>query len=204
MSVYSTYSIDFQGLSHGKHHFEFDIDDSLFSLWEESEIKRGKGRAAITLNRHSTMLEVETRIAAEVAISCDRCLEDFMLPVNFAGELIVKLTDQPVDEESDGEVMWLHSQADRLPLAQYIYESIILSLPYQRVHPDIKDCNPEMLKRFRIVSRNEFEQIEQELGAHSIEEELGEEEPQELTRLKEMKERLEKEKEQPAAKSRKK
>ena len=48
---------------------------------------------------------------------------------------------------------------DRVELAQYIYESIVLSLPYQRVHPE-GECNPEMLERFRIVSDREFASIE--------------------------------------------
>ena len=44
-------------------------------------------------------------------------------------------------------------------LAQYIYESIVLSLPYQRVHPE-GECDADMLHRFRIVSQEEFSQIE--------------------------------------------
>ena len=188
MSVNNTYNIDFQGLSLEKHHFEFDINDSLFSLWEESEIKHGKGHAEVTLAKHSSMMELDIKIAAEVAISCDRCLEDFMLQVNFNGHLIVKFTDQAVDEEFDGEVMWLNPKLDRLPLAQYLYESIVLSLPYQRVHPNIKNCNPEMLKRFRIVNREEFEEIEEGLGAHSIEDDFSEKRAQKLAKPEEIKE----------------
>lgn len=48
---------------------------------------------------------------------------------------------------------------DEVDLTQYIYESIVLALPYQRVHPD-GECNPEMLERFRIVSDEEFGGIE--------------------------------------------
>ena len=55
--------------------------------------------------------------------------------------------------------MWMLPGEDRVELAQYIYESIVLSLPYQRVHPE-GECNPEMLERFRIVSDREFASIE--------------------------------------------
>ena len=48
---------------------------------------------------------------------------------------------------------------DEVDLTQYIYESVVLALPYQRVHPD-GECNPEMLERFRIVSDEEFGGIE--------------------------------------------
>ena len=44
-----------------------------------------------------------------------------------------------------------------------IYESICLSLPYQRVHPDDSEgrstCDPDMLSRFRIVSEEEFDRL---------------------------------------------
>ena len=47
-----------------------------------------------------------------------------------------------------------------MQLAQYLYESVVLTLPYQRVHPE-GECNPEMLERFRIVSQTEFSAIEE-------------------------------------------
>ena len=62
---------------------------------------------------------------------------------------------------SFGELLPGEEQVD---LAQYIYESIVLSLPYQRVHPE-GECNPEMLERFRIVSDREFSAIEAQAAA---------------------------------------
>ena len=70
---------------------------------------------------------------------------------------VVKFSDEV--HEYDGEVMWMLPGEDRVELAQYIYESIVLSLPYQRVHPD-GECNPDMLERFRIVSDEEFGRLE--------------------------------------------
>ena len=56
--------------------------------------------------------------------------------------------------------MLFRSSETELNVAQYIYESICLSLPYQRVHPDDGEghstCDPDMLSRFRIVSEEEF------------------------------------------------
>lgn len=79
------------------------------------------------------------------------------MPIDFEGQLVVKFSDEV--HEYDGEVMWMLPGEDRVELAQYIYESIVLSLPYQRVHPE-GECNPEMLERFRIVSDREFASIE--------------------------------------------
>ena len=60
---------------------------------------------------------------------------------------------------SDGDILWISPADDTLDLGQYLYESIMLSLPFQRVHPDIRNCNPDMLKRFRIVSESEFDEL---------------------------------------------
>ena len=76
----------------------------------------------------------------------------------FRGHLTVKFSDGETDEY-DGEMMWISPSESEVDLAQYIYESIVLSLPYQRVHPE-GECDPAMLERFRIVSDSEFAAIE--------------------------------------------
>jgi len=107
----------------------------------------------------------------EGEVTCDRCLEEFMMPVDYTGTLQVKFAE--VAPESDGDIIWLHPVEGELPLAQYIYESIVLSLPFQRVHPDGEDgrpgCDPEMLKHFRIVSGDEFDEMfpEEEVDAEA-------------------------------------
>ena len=62
--------------------------------------------------------------------------------------------------------MWLNPAEEKVPLAQYIYESIVLSLPYRKVHgtgPDGEPlCDKEMLARFRIISQAEFDALETE------------------------------------------
>ena len=77
----------------------------------------------------------------------------------------MKFSDEP--REYDGEVLWLLPGEDEVDLSQYIYESIVLSLPYQRVHPE-GECDPEMLKRFRIVSDEEFSAIENRAEEHGV------------------------------------
>ena len=76
--------------------------------------------------------------------------------------MLVKFSDEV--HEYDGEVIWLLPMEDEVDLTQYIYESIVLALPYQRVHPD-GECNPDMLERFRIVSDEEFGRLEDRIEA---------------------------------------
>lgn len=144
MTPEKKYSIDFQGLSLGKHHIKFDVSDDLFTMYEESEVKQGELKVMIDLTKHSSMMELRIAIDGNVDVECDRCLDLLSQPIDYTGDLIVKISNE--QGEYDGDIMWLHPTDNRLSLAQYIYESVILSLPYQRVHASIEECNPETIK----------------------------------------------------------
>ena len=108
------------------------------------------------------MLTLDVTVDGSVVVECDRCLEDCNVPIHYEGQLLVKFSDEV--HEYDGEVIWLLPMEDEVDLTQYIYESIVLALPYQRVHPE-GECNPEMLERFRIVSDSELAAVEARAGA---------------------------------------
>lgn len=159
------YSIAYRGLKNGTHEFRFEVGKPLFEAFESSEIKDGRCVVEVTLERAETMLTADVRITGHVVVACDRCLEDCRIPIDFEGQLLVKFSDEP--REYDGEVLWLLPGEDEVDLSQYIYESIVLSLPYQRVHPE-GECDSEMLKRFRIVSDEEFSAIENRAEEHPV------------------------------------
>lgn len=165
MEVAEGYSIAYRGLKNGTHEFRFEVGKPLFEAFESSEIKDGRCVVEVTLERDETMLTADVRITGHVVVACDRCLEDCRIPIDFEGQLLVKFSDEP--REYDGEVLWLLPGEDEVDLSQYIYESIVLSLPYQRVHPE-GECDPEMLKRFRIVSDEEFSAIENRAEEHAV------------------------------------
>ena len=158
MDVNQRYSIAYKGLKPGMHDFEFEVDRALFEAYECSEIKDGKCKVEVKLERAETQLRMDVSIRGHVTVECDRCLDDLSLPIDYQGQLLVRFSNEL--GEYDGEVMWLLPAEDMVDLSQYIYESIVLSLPYQRVHPE-GECNPEMMKRFNIVTNEEFADIEQ-------------------------------------------
>ena len=157
MEVAQPYSIAFKGLKNGHHEFRFEVGKSLFEAFESTEIKDGACEVAVDMERSDAMLLLDIRITGHVVVACDRCLEACRIPIDFRSSLPVRFSEQ--EHEYDGEVLWLVPGEDEVDLAQYIYESIVLSLPYQRVHPD-GECDPDMLGRFRIVSDEEFATIE--------------------------------------------
>lgn len=171
MNVDKYFTIPWKGLEIGTHHFDFEADNTLFEAFESPDIKTGKVAVSIELERAPSALLLDVEMEGEVVVECDRCLDDLALPVDFQGELQVKFSDEV--EDYDGDVLWMNPADGELKLAQYIYESIFLCLPYSRVHGEDEDgkslCNPEMLAKFSIISDEEFERMAEEIGTELAE-----------------------------------
>ena len=148
MGANNKFSIDYMSLSSGLHTFDFEVDDTLFSDMESNEIKGGNCKVHACLNCSDSKLDVNVVISGSVVVECDRCLDDCRVPVEFSGLLTVRFSD--LQHDYDGDVMWI-AKGDQLSLKQYIYESIVISLPYRRVHEE-GGCNPEMMARFTTMS----------------------------------------------------
>ena len=147
----SRYLIDYMSLSSGLHTFDFEVDGSLFAEMESNEIKGGDCKVHVCVNVSETKLDVNVMISGVVVVECDRCLEDCNMPIDYSGQLLVRFSD--LQHDYDGDVMWI-AKGDQLSLKQYIYESIVISLPYRRVHEE-GGCNPEMMARFTIMNDEE-------------------------------------------------
>ena len=156
------YAIPYKGLKSGSYDFDFQVDNALFEAYDCEEVRGGDCQVRVKLNRAETMLELNVSIKGEVICECDRCLEDCPIAIDYNRDLVVKFSDEI--DEYDGDVMWLSPAEDSLDLTQYIYESIILSLPYRRVHEE-GGCNPEMLAAFATISEVEFERMAAEADA---------------------------------------
>jgi uncharacterized protein len=154
LSFSGKYTIQFKGLSDGIHPFEFELDNKFFEFFANQDVERGELAAGIKLLKKPGLLEINVNIKGTVNIICDRCLELFDFPVKFKGKLFVKFT-QEIDAQDDPDVIFLDPEEHQVDLAQYLYESVILSLPYRKVHPEGKmakvTCNPEMIEKLKNV-----------------------------------------------------
>ena len=155
MEQIALYTIAYKGLKNGSYDIDFEVDSRLFEAYEAEEILGGECCAKVRLNRSESMLEAHVVIDGTVICECDRCLEECRIPISYEGDLVVKFSDET--DYYDGEVMWISPSEDMLNLTQYIYESIVLSLPYSRVHED-GECNPDML--VQQISEEELEALE--------------------------------------------
>ena len=153
MGATNKFSIDYVSLSSGLHTFDFEVDDTLFADMESNEIKGGECKVHVCLNCSDAKLDINVMISGSVVVECDRCLEDCSIQVDYSGLLTVRFSD--LQHDYDGDTMWI-AKGDQLSLKQYIYESIVISLPYRRVHEE-GGCNPEMMARFMVSEEDAVE-----------------------------------------------
>ncbi|MDR2064152.1 MAG: DUF177 domain-containing protein [Prevotellaceae bacterium] len=154
MNYLSKYDVIFSGLSIGKYDFIFEIDDKFFEQFDYSEIKHGKLSANIELNRLSASMIAKVTISGSIVTVCDRCLDDIAINIEYKGILLIKYKETGDDDNTGDEIMYLNRGDDIVNFAQYIYESIGISLPIQRLHSDESQCNEEMIKILKKMTVN--------------------------------------------------
>lgn len=157
MNKLSKYRIVYQGLSVGLHEFDFEIDNVFFESLEYSDIKKGKLKTKVLLHKKTTFLELDFQIDGFVELTCDRCLDEYNQSIHYEGKLFVKFSEK--EHELAENVICLLPSENELDLSHYIYESISLSIPLKRVHPEDENgdvtCNPEMLEKLNYYKAEE-------------------------------------------------
>jgi len=158
-SILGAYSISYKGLKLGKHSFDFEINNDFFAEFPEGEVKEGTLTAKVMMNKQNNLLEFDIVIKGKVKVTCDRCLEQFFLPIEYKGFLVAKIGNEEVEDQAD--IIFLTEDDHEVNLAQYLYESIHLSLPLKRYHglkgSRIEDCDQEMLKYIKFEDDDQAE-----------------------------------------------
>lgn len=127
--------IPFTGLKLGEHQFEYHIKNDFFDMYDYSEFNSTNIQVSIKMLKKTTMLELAISHQGTVNVPCDVTNEDFDLPVNGQLNLVVKFGEEFNNDSED--LLILPPSEFQLNIAQYIYEMIVLSVPYKRIHPDI-------------------------------------------------------------------
>lgn len=143
------YIIPINDLKDGKHRYEFDVADKFFEPYPESEVKKCSIHVVVDLMKRSTGVDTDFSLKGVATVVCDRCLDEFEMPLEYTAHLTFVPGDEP-GEVSD-EMVVIPRNDTRLDIRQYIYEFINLAVPFQKYHPDDETgnptCNPEMLRR---------------------------------------------------------
>ncbi len=131
---FDKFLIGFDGLKLGEHDFKFLVDTAFFKELEYSEIQEGKVVIDAVFTKSERLMEMELSFEGEVILPCDRCGEDFSIPIDFEESVVVKLGDE--NDEDEGMIILKRGETE-FDISHYLYESISLSLPTVRVHPEV-------------------------------------------------------------------
>jgi uncharacterized metal-binding protein YceD (DUF177 family) len=144
MDALDHFSIPVSGLSIGLHEFQFAIDSEFFLSFEESPVQDAQVDVLLQFDKRHDMYIMNFDINGTVVTTCDRCLEEFGLPIEDSQTLLVKFDEK---ESEDADIVFILRGTTRLNVAKYIYEFINLAVPMAKTHDDSgESCNPEMLK----------------------------------------------------------
>ncbi len=156
------YSIPFSGLNPGKHQFYFDIGSDFFESFGYEDIRDSQLRVDVVLDKQANMLVAEVKISGFVELTCDVCLQNFKKDTLIEEQLVVKFQDADIEELTD-DIMILGKNDHELPLGEFLYEHIVLSIPpYLRCSiQEGLECDEDMIKVLqKLAPQEEKDQVD--------------------------------------------
>ncbi|MEO1517986.1 MAG: DUF177 domain-containing protein [Bacteroidota bacterium] len=126
MSDLKHYSLPLKGLKDGMHEFDFEVDSHFFQDFEASPIREGEFSVQLYFDKRPDLIVLTFQLEGTFQATCDRCLNEVMLPIRDSHQLMVKYSEQQTEE---AEVVYIPRGSTELNVAKFIYEYICLSMP---------------------------------------------------------------------------
>jgi len=145
------FEIAFVGLKPGEHTFEYQVTDSFFENYGPQDFSDCKATVKLTLDKKSDFFLLKFEIGGSVSVICDRCGQPLNLQLWDDFTQVVKMVENPEEMEGDEdpEVSYISRTESHLNVGEWIYEFINLSIPMQKIHPDVdgkSTCDPKVLE----------------------------------------------------------
>lgn len=163
MMQHKEFIIPFTGLKQGKHEFKYNIRNTFFESFEYDEFNGADIVIDVTLNKMSTMMELEMKAQGTVNVDCDLTNEPYDQKVKADLELVIKFGDE-YNNEND-EILIIPHAEYQINIAQYIYEMLVLSVPLKKVHPGVLDgtLKSEALDKLQELQPKETKTSEEDI-----------------------------------------
>lgn len=159
------YDIEFAGLKQGTHSFDFQLNNDFFKLFGLEEYHAADIRVTAVLEKRSTLMDLTITGEGSVNVDCDVTTEPYDQPIQAHMDIVVKFGESQNNDDED--ILVLPHGEHKLNIARYVYEMLVLSVPYKRVHPGVEDgtLQSEVLDRLRDLSienrdKNKSEEID--------------------------------------------
>lgn len=131
------FTIPFVGLKLGEHHLKHIIKNKFFEHFEYDEFNDATINLDVLLDKKTTFMEFTLTYAGSVNVNCDVTNEPYNQELEGSYHFLVKFGDDFNDENED--LLIIPHGSYEVNIQQYIYESVILSLPSRRIHPGVED-----------------------------------------------------------------
>ena len=135
MKALKSYDIKFTGLKNGKHRYKFHLDREFFEHFDNDDFESCDIDIVIELNKSDRFLEFNIHNSGTVNVPCDISGEMFDQKIEGDLDFIVKFGETYNDDRED--LIYIPYHSHFFNIAQQIYESVVLSVPVKRIHPDI-------------------------------------------------------------------
>ncbi|MDX1667541.1 MAG: DUF177 domain-containing protein [Saprospiraceae bacterium] len=151
------YSIPIQGKKLGTHQFDFHLDKEFFEHFDSSPVSDGDIDLTLHFDKRIDLFVLTFHFEGTLHTECDRCLAGIDLPVEGNDQLIVKFSLEEQAEEAD--VIYINPDAQKINVAKYIYEYVMLSMPMIKVYDceeeEVPPCDLEMLQYLNAEAEDE-------------------------------------------------
>lgn len=156
MSHRREYEIAFVGLKLGLHVFEYEIDDKFFAPYGEQDFTNCHAQVKLSLDKKNGFMQLHFDINGNTDVICDKCGNSLTKQLWDEFDIIVKMVEEPElmnEQETDPDIYYISRNESHLNIANWIYEFINLSLPFQKRCSEEEQgglqCNIEALNKLK-------------------------------------------------------
>ena len=152
MSRRREFEIAFVGLKPGVHEYNYSINEKFFEAFQQQDFRNCKANVKLLLDRKSSFMLLKFEIGGSLEVTCDRCNNNLPLDLWDEFNITVKMVEDPVqmnEQEDDPDMYYIAQSDSHVDVANWIYEFINLSIPFQKVcefeKMDGPHCNAKVL-----------------------------------------------------------
>jgi uncharacterized metal-binding protein YceD (DUF177 family) len=139
------FDIAFRGLALGQHEFQYDLNDTFFTLFEYSEYRGLRGTTELKMLKSETVLDLELHFAGSIEAPCDITNEMYTQELKNSFVMQIKFGDEYNDENE--ELLILPHGNYQFNAAQMIYELVVLSIPSKLLGPNAGNGLEDLIER---------------------------------------------------------
>jgi uncharacterized protein len=137
-------------LAPGRQERSFHIDDAFFELFDYGLLNECSIDVVVGIEKGSSFINFDFEFEGTIALTCDRSLEKFDHKLQSSNRLVLKFGEEARELSDEIEIIPFNTQ--KINIAQYIYEFIIVAIPMKKLHPKYQDESNEDLITYTSVS----------------------------------------------------